>query len=515
MFSMKCLQAAAAPHSYCYNNARPNAREQPDAPGTDIDSAMPTQSTSLSDNSLSPRMLAAAGKFITEKKLISGGDRVLCMVSGGPDSVLMLRILARLACPEESAFKGTFSLGVCHVNYRRRGEASDEDESFVRWLGDRAGIQVHAVRAPEHAGANFQAWARDFRYLAAQNLCRWQGYNRIAVGHNKDDRIETFLYRLITYSGRRSLVVMPPRRGRVIRPLLFLESARIRAYCRHSGILFREDKSNLSMEYARNRIREQVIPLLEELRPDFRGRILETLAQLEDEQEVLGLATDAAWEHVSIKEDGQTMLSAGGLAGLPPATARLLLRRWLAQAAGGVRLSRRILDSVLGLCQNLNGSRELSLSGGFRVERRYAKLCLTAAGAAPAPEPVRLPVPGGVMFGDYEIEVVKSPWWGAAATDPWLASIDAGALPAPLSVRSWRRGDRLVPLGQSGSKSLQDLFVDAKIPRSLRSRVPVVVSGEKIVWVAGLRIAQEFRVTPGSEQLLGLKATRRIVDNPF
>ncbi len=463
---------------------------------------------------MSSRLLADVGRFIEKNGLIHAGDRVLCMVSGGADSVLMLRLLARLACPDETAFAGTFSLGVCHVNYGRRGEASNQDESFVRRLADQAGVRVHAVRAPDHPGANFQAWARDYRYLAAENLCHWQGYSRIAVGHNQDDRIETFIYRLITYSGRRSLLVMPPRRGRVVRPLLSLESDQIRDYCRREGISFRHDSSNLSMEYARNRIRGQVIPRLEEIRPDFRSHILETLSQLKDEEEVLAKAINAAWNEVVIKEEGQTVLLAGSLSDLPAATARLLLRRWLAEDGGGVRLSRRVLDSVLDLCRDKSGSRELSLSGGLRLERRYGRL-YRAAAALLSPEPVSLPVPGRVKFGDFDIEAVKSPQWGAAPANPWLATVDEESLPGTLGVRSWRHGDRFEPLGQGGSRSLQDLFVDAKIPRSQRYRVPVVTSGEKIVWVAGLRLAQEFRVTSRSEQLLGLKAARRTIDNLF
>ncbi len=481
----------------------------------EILAAMSTPSTAPSEILLPPRLLEDAGKFIAENRLVSAGDRVLCMVSGGADSVLMLHVLARLASPEESFLTGTFSLGLCHVNYGRRGKESDEDEIFVRRLGDRADIQVHAITAPAPPGANFQAWAREFRYLAAENLCRWKGYSRIAVGHNIDDRVETFIYRLTTYSGRRSLVVMPPRRGRLIRPLLFLEAARIRDYCRRAGIIFREDRSNQSVKYARNRIREQIIPRLEELRPDFRGRILETLAQLEDESEVLALAADAAWRDAITIEEGRTVLLAEALADLPAATGRLLVRRWLAGAPGRVRLSCRLIDNVVDLCRDRSGSRELSLSGGVRIERRYNKLYLTQAAPAIPPEPCNLPVPGTVMFGDYEIETLESPWWGAATDDPWLATVDAGSLPAPLAVRAWRQGDRFAPLGQNGSKSLQDLFVDAKIPRRQRRRVPVVVSGEKIVWVAGLRLAKEFCITSRSEQLLGLKAVRRAVDNPF
>ncbi|MHB1003775.1 MAG: ATP-binding protein, partial [Thermoleophilia bacterium] len=134
-------------------------------------------------------MLSRIETFLEEKQLIGEGDRVLCMVSGGPDSVAMLHLLSLLATGAGGSSR-SFALGICHVNYHRRGEDSVVDEDFVRALGDRYSASVHVIPAPDEQRPNFQAWARDFRYLAAENLCRWQGYNKIAVAHNLDDRIE-------------------------------------------------------------------------------------------------------------------------------------------------------------------------------------------------------------------------------------------------------------------------------------------------------------------------------------
>lgn len=460
------------------------------------------------------------GRFIANRKLIRPADRVLCMVSGGADSTAMLRVLSELASGRVSSLKGGFSLGICHVNYGTRGTDSDGDESFVRHLGDALGIQVHTIRAPEAERSNFQEWARDFRYLAARNLCRWQGYTKIAVAHNRDDRIETFLYRLITYSGRRSLVVMPPRKGRVIRPLLFLNGDEIRDYCASAGIDFREDETNQSLEYRRNRLRHRVMPGLAQVRPDFRDRIEETILMLEDEQTALDAVTDQAWGQVLLPgsdpaEAHAPALSATALTLLDRAVARLVVRRWLSVAGASERITRRLLDAIVDLGSESSGTRRLSLPGGMAFERRYDIITLATEepSAEAEPQPLDLPVPGGVDFQDYHIEarVLDEP--GPVTEDPLTAEIDADRAGGILSVRTWRSGDRMRPLGMNGTKSLQDIFTDAKVPEPERHRIPIICRDDAIVWVCGVRLSQDFRLTSRSRQAIRLTAIRREIEN--
>lgn len=479
-------------------------------------------------------MLTRVGNYIKEKDLVREGDRVLAMVSGGADSVAMLHILSELSGGAHPAFPETFSLGICHVNYGRRGQASDDDEILVRGLGDRKGLPVHVIQAPREQHSNFQAWARDFRYLAAQNLSRWQGYTRIAVAHNKDDRIETFIYRLMTYSGRRSLVVMPPLKGRIIRPLLFATAAEVRNFCVEAGVGYHDDESNLSLDYTRNQIRQLLIPRMAEIRPDFRERITDTLSLLEDEDALLKSATNEAW--LSAAETGddneEVLIRAEAVAEMPRATARLVIRRWLSMSGVRVRLSRRLLDSIVALCRHQQGTSSISLAGGLQVQRRYDRLMLVSeengGGHPQREEPggvaqkdksaagreIVLTVPGKIVFGDYEIEAIESPAWDLRESGPMQAVIDAGRLEEPslLKVRPWQPGDRFAPLGLGGSKSIQDLFTDSKVPRTERERIPIVISGDKIVWVCGFRIAEDFKVSDFSQRLVGLRATRRAVE---
>lgn len=466
-------------------------------------------SLSVADRTTSSLLAGVAG-FIQREKLIGVNDRVLCMVSGGPDSTAMVRLLHAISTSHDHARSSGFSMGICHVNYGRRGDDSNGDEEFVRRLGDQLRLTVHTISAPMAERSNFQAWARDFRYLAAENICRWQGYTRIAVGHNRDDRIETFLYRLVTYSGRRSLVVMPPRTGKVIRPLLFLTANEIRDYCGKTGIETRDDSSNRSLEYRRNRIRRQLIPCLEEIKPDFRDRIEDTISLLEDEEAVLERVTRDAWEEAA-GGDRKNELSAAAVALLDRGAARLVIRRWLSKQAVDVRISRRLVDAILELCGSSSGCSSLSVSGGLTVERQYDRLMLSETGARQdsALAEVGLPIPGRVEFGEYMIEAKIVRERDVAAADSLRVEIDGSGIDTPLAVRPWSPGDKFKPLGMGGTKSLQDLFTDEKIPRMERGRMPVVTAGDEIVWVCGLRISEDFKISGRSERVIELKATRR------
>jgi tRNA(Ile)-lysidine synthase len=299
----------------------------------------------------------------------------------------------------------------------------------------------------------------------------------------------------------------------VIRPLLFLTSGEVRRFCADSGFAWREDGSNQSLDYVRNRIRQLVVPRLAEIRPDFRERIEDTLALLEDEDEVLRSITDDAWQSAFVSHEGQDCLIASELSLLPKATARLVIRRWLSGSGLRTRISRRLLDSITDLCAVSSGTTSISLADGLQVERQYDRLLLVQArpgSGIVSPEPVELPVPGKAVFGSYELQAVAPPSWEMDSTGPDQVIISGENLKQPLGVRSWQPGDRFAPLGFKGNKSIQDLFTDEKVPRGERAQVPIVTDGDAIVWVCGLRLADAYRVTATSERLIGLRVSRRI-----
>jgi tRNA(Ile)-lysidine synthase len=402
--------------------------------------------------------------------LIGAGRPLLVLLSGGGDSVCLLDVAVRLDA----------AVSALHVNYGLR-EGADGDEQLCRDLCERLGVELLVERAELPAEGNLQAQARATRYALAER----HAAGDYAAAHTATDQAETVLYRLATSPGRRALLGMEPRRGRLVRPLLEVTREETRAYCRERGLDWREDPSNADRRFARARAREDLMPALRSLGPAAERTIAETAHLLRDESAVLERAVDHALA-------GVTAGAAVELARLgehPPALVRLALRRMAEVAVGEERpLSRSDADRILGLAE-AGGTRSLDLGGGLRAVVEYGTLRFTRAPDAQPPAAVELPVPGSVRFGDWEVE--------ARIAAPGDVSVSAEALGKTVLVRPWGEGDRMRPLGLGGTKSLQDLFTDRKVPRGLRRSLPIVESGGEIVWVAGVAVDERF--APGEE----------------
>ena len=393
---------------------------------------------------------------------------VVVLLSGGRDSVCLLDLAVRLAGP----------VTALHVNYGLR-EAAADDEAHCRALCARLGVPLDVRRPRRARRGNLQAWARMERYDAAAELAAARGAV-IATGHTATDQVETLLYRLATSPGRRALLGMPARSGALVRPLLGVSRADTAAYCADRGLAWREDESNPAS--ARGRLREEVLPVLRELHPAAERNILRTLDQLREEAAALDAVLDAAGDDP---------------AALPPALARLAVRR-MADAAAGGRAPALDADAVLTLLGR-PGTAVLDLPGGLRAVSEYGRLRIERRRAESAPAPVRLPVPGRARYGAGELLCERG------GTLPLAdGTLDAAAVAGPLEVRPWRAGDRMRPLGLGGSRSLQDLFTDRKVPRARRGRLPVVLSGGEIAWVPGVATGERFRVTAGTRVRLRL-----------
>ncbi len=385
--------------------------------------------------------------------LVAQGRPLLVMLSGGGDSVCLLDVCLRLGA----------RVGALHVNYGLR-EGAAEDEAFCRALCERLGVPltVEAVSLPEEG--NLQAAARDARYAAAERHAEGD----YAAAHTASDQAETVLYRLATSPGRRALLGMEPRRGRLVRPLLEVTREEVRDYLRGRGLDWREDPSNADPRFARSRARGELVPALRSLGPAAERTVAETARQLREEAEVLDAAVDEVL-------GGATAVEAARLAELQPALARLVLRR-LADRP----LSRADADRILALGRG-GGTRSLDLGDGLRAVSEYGVLRFTHAREGEPPPAVALAVPGAARFGDWEVE--------AALGAPGDVTVRSSA---GFTVRAWRDGDRIRPQGLGGTKSLQDLFTDQKVPRALRRELPVVCAGDEVVWVAGVALDERW-----------------------
>jgi tRNA(Ile)-lysidine synthase len=397
---------------------------------------------------------------------------VLVLFSGGRDSTCLLDLAARLAGP----------VTALHLNYGLRDEAGD-DEAHCAAVCARLGVDL-TVERPEPATGNLQAWAREQRYAVAARLA---GDARIAAGHTATDQVETVLYRLASSPGRRALLGMDARSGSVVRPLLFANREDTAAYCRERGLSWREDPTNAASK--RGAIRAQLHPAAE-------ANILRTLALLRDEAAVLDAVVAEALEPPTLER----------FAAMPPALARLCIQELADKAAGGEApwlgggggpAVGDHLAAILALSPR--GTASVDLPGGLRARSTYGRLSIERARADSAPAPTRLAIPGTALYGNGEL---------SATTGEDLpvedGTLDAHALAHTLEVRAWRPGDRMRPLGLNGSKSLQDLFTDRKVPREARAHVPVVVSDGEIAWIPGVATAEAFKVTPATTRTVRL-----------
>jgi tRNA(Ile)-lysidine synthase len=434
---------------------------------------------------------------IRDSGLIADGSNGVALVSGGPDSACLAAGLV--------AVLGAEAVVGLHLNYGLRPD-SGEDEATAAVLGERLGIELVRQRAPLEEAGNVQAAARAARYERAEGLRLERRGDWVATGHTRTDLAETVLYRLAVSPGRRALLGLRPRQGRVVRPLLAFGREETRALAESLGLPFRDDPSNADPRFARARLRREVLPVLRDLSPAAEENIAATWRELAEEGEsldVLAAETLAA----AGGESGATV-SATVLESTPPPLRRLALRMLAERVAGrDVPLGARRAEEIWRLASAPEGG-AVDLGGGVRAVCEAGLIRIEAA-AEPdeALEPVALKVPGECRWGHWRlrVELLPAP---IEPSGPDVATLDAASLGGELEVRSWREGDRMRPLGLGGSKSLQDLFTDRHVPRSLRRDLPVVTAGERIAWVAGVAVSEEFRLEDGSEEAAILTASR-------
>ncbi|MDA0323076.1 MAG: tRNA lysidine(34) synthetase TilS [Verrucomicrobia bacterium] len=464
---------------------------------------------------LQRRVLSA----IRRHDLISPGDRVLVAASGGLDSVCLLHLLhgmRRLLKVE---------VGVAHLNHRLRGEASDEDERFVEALCRGLKVPFHSRRSDvmklaRRRGISLEMAARDARRRFYGDTMHREGYAATATGHTADDQAETIIMRLARGTGTRGLGAIRhvSRQGRLrlIRPLRDVSRDALVQYALKEGLAWREDSSNSNRAFSRNRVRHDVLPVI---RASLNPRFAEAACRAGDI-----LAADEAWlealsaqiikqvQRARPQDAAVPALSVTALREHPVAAQRRVLRIWLSDAGVGAQhLNWDQVERMLDLLAPRRRSRRASLAGDWTAAREGDLLVLRRSEPTDPPAyRVPVPVPGECRVEAAGIRVVT--WFAPTVVrdrtrQPGLLPARASVNPAMLGrrklfVRTWRAGDRLRPLGIGGTRKLQDIFVDAKVDRSARARIPLLACGGCIVWVPGYRIAEEWAVAPGGPHAL-------------
>ncbi len=449
-------------------------------------------------------------KTLAGNRMLAAGDAVLVGVSGGPDSVALLHILHRIG-----ASLG-LRLEVAHVEHGIRGHESRQDAGFVRDMAAGLSLPFHleclkpAQSAMERGAGNLEAAARDRRYRFFAEVAAKRGIGKVAVGHNRDDQVETMLMWLLRGCGPEGLTGMPALRPLapdvpgaeetvLIRPLLEVPRDEILAFLDSRGLGYREDRTNRDTGYLRNWIRLNLLP---EIRGRSDGGLEQRLARLSAMLRSDNVVLDrwSAESHSRVSR-GDT-LDRTAFLGLEPELRARMVRYWLKRNLGTLRrIGFAHVDAVLKVIAGNSPHGRVSLPGSRTVVREYDSVRLIQSADTVAEDySYPLPLEGEIEVPEAGVRVTA--WCSDSRESPDAdleAVFDLARLRhagGDLRMRNCRPGDRLRPLGMTGHKKLKDLFIDLKVPRSRRRTLPLLLAGEEILWVPGCARSDFATVEP-------------------
>lgn len=476
-------------------------------------------------------LLADFERALASLGILHAGDAIVVGVSGGPDSLALLHLFMRSR--ETSGWR----LYALHLNHQIRGDEANADAEFVASTAAEWGIPCRIEQADVPAIAaqsklSLEDAARQVRYAALAQEAERVGAKVIAVGHNADDQAETVLMHLLRGSGSAGLRGMQPvtvlsaPQGKaplyLLRPLLGITRATIEAYCAEQRLNPRADQSNLDTAYLRNRLRYEIIPLLQTVNPNLITLLGRTATIIAAEYEIVLAQAEAAWRSVVREESTQRVcLDLERWRGLPLALQRIILRRAIGLLRAHLRdIGYLHVEEAIRVAQTGQTSTRASLPGGLMLRIEYDSLVIAPADSRPPQPDWPLIEPGTTIpvtsAGDYELPGTS--WhfnlypyngdrsgqrWEALLADVWTTPLDAETLASsgPLQIRTRRAGDRFWPQGAKGTQKLSDFMINAKIPAVWRDHLPLLVAGEQIVWVCGWRVDERFIVRPQTRQV--------------
>jgi tRNA(Ile)-lysidine synthase len=447
--------------------------------------------------------------------LLEKEDRLIVGVSAGVDSMVLLHLL--------NAYREPFhlSLFVAHVNHGLRPGESEKEAELVRKESERLGLpfeygQFNVKEFQKLGGLSPQDAARRIRFHFFYDLLRKHDAQKIVLGHNANDQVETVLLRLIRGSGLQGLKgILPIREGKVIRPLLETWRGEIESFAVGEKIPFLLDSSNLKKDYLRNRIRLSLIPLIEkDYQPNFKEILLRTSTLLREENDYLERGAEEAYEKIVREKKDVLSFKFSEYRSLHQAIQWRVMKKILRKIYGwGMVMEEEAWSDVQKIYQKLHSSSPsflLELTRGVWLEKRYDVVSVGKGGIkAFPPFEVELIFPGRTFIEEIRREVVIGEtdaeefrrYKGSFDT----AFMDRDRLRFPLRMRNFRPGDRFCPLGVKGSQKLKDFFIDHKVPKFERPKIPLLVSGEMVAWIVGYRIDERVKVTEETNKILKVK----------
>jgi len=430
--------------------------------------------------------------YSKRERLFSGGSRLVLAVSGGVDSMVMAH-LVREAGIDHS---------VAHCNFSLRGDESDGDEEFVASYAAEHSIPFHTMKFDTlgHAASrkiSVQMAARELRYEWFSSLVRSEGFDAVAVAHNLNDNVETFLLNLLRGTGISGLTGMSQHRNNIIRPLLFASRKDIAAYAAEKKISFREDSSNAQVKYTRNRVRHRIIPEMEIVNPGVNDAITDTMSHLEATSDIVEVYMEELREKLFRQADGVFEADITNLIALKPLAPHIyeLFRKF--------GIYPKQTDEVISLMSSQTGKYVYTATHRILADR--GRIMITEREKAEeTTDFIFTSIDEMRLSGLFAELRITGPSDEPLPVSPLTACVDLDRLSFPVRVRHWEPGDRFMPLGMKKMKKISDFLIDLKIPVTVKEKVLLLLSGDEVMWVMGYRIDERFRVRSQSEKILVL-----------
>ena len=437
-------------------------------------------------------------EFISKQQLFADEAKVLVALSGGADSVALLRLLIDLRYPCYAV----------HCNFHLRGEESNRDEQFVTELCKALGVKCEVVHfdtmayAAEHK-QSIEMAARELRYTKFEQIRQAQGLDVICVAHHQDDAVETLLLNLIRGAGINGLTGMKVKNGHVVRPLLCLTREEVIDYLNHMEQAYVTDSTNLTDMYARNKVRLQLLPLMEQINPAAKENIMQAAIHLSDTAKIYNKIIAETGENIVKRHTDGIDISIQALLNtdVPQAYLFELLHPYGFNSAQVTDILRSLTAEPGRLFQTADYT---LLRDRTHLQLRRTSSEVQESAIYILPEKGILELHDGLQFSVSTI-ATDATWQVPRRND--ILCLDADCIAEPLTLRHPRQGDRFAPFGMKGSKLLSDFYTDIKLPHTEKAKQWVLCHGEDIVWAVGLRSSERYRLDKNAKKVICVELT--------
>lgn len=420
---------------------------------------------------------------------VNENSKVLVAVSGGADSVALASLFHLIQQP----------IIIAHCNFQLRGEESDKDEQFVRELATKLHTPIHVIafnttEVAQERGISIEMAARELRYNWFREIMELENAHYLATGHHKNDSVETFFLNLNRGTGIRGLMGISENNNNIIRPLLAFSRKEVENYLAEQNLSYRTDESNFENIYLRNKFRNQVIPTLEEINPDFNHKVVQAMESLKMVYQSLQLRVQDIENQIVVNDGNRVLISQKLINNLPDK--ELMLYEILSKYGFNKAQS----DEILSHNSTISGQQFFSPTHRLIKDRQNLILLQNTEldsqnhyidfNQKEITHPIHLTLKI-IDTTNFKLNIEKS-----------VASLDANLIEFPLALRHWQQGDTFKPLGMKGFKKLSDYFIDEKFSQDQKEECWLLLSGDDIIWVVGHRIDDRFKITPKTTQVL-------------